>query len=279
MSDAIAPTVQLPNGALMPRLGLGTWPMDDAQAEVSVAEAISAGYRLVDTAENYRNETGVGRGLKASGVDRSELFVTSKFNKEWHATDLVAEAFQRSADRLGVDYIDLLLVHWPNPALDRYVDAWRGLIELRESGAVRAIGTSNFKPAHLQRVIDATGVTPEVNQIQLSPALGRAEERAFHSGLGIVTQSWGPLGGNGAAVLDAPVLAGLARKYERTPGQIALRWHMELGLAAVPKSTDPRRMRENIDIFDFALDKDDVAAITAMDQGQATAADSDRFGH
>jgi 2,5-diketo-D-gluconate reductase A len=263
----------------MPRLGLGTSPMDDRAAEMAVAAAIELGYRLVDTAENYGNERGVGRGLKASGVPREELFVTTKFNKRWHGVELAAEACQRSADRLGLQYIDLLLIHWPNPQQDRYVQAWQGLARLLEDGRLRAIGTSNFKPAHLQRVIDETGVVPDVNQVQLSPTVTRESARAYHARHGIVTQSWSPIGGQSNDVLREPVVVEVAKRHGRTPAQVVLRWHMDLGLAAIPKSSDPVRLRQNLDVFDFSLSTDDVAAISALDQGDAAGADSDAFGH
>jgi 2,5-diketo-D-gluconate reductase A len=279
MNSTTAPTIPLPHGAEIPRLGLGTWPMDDGEAESAIAVAIESGYRLIDTAENYGNERGVGRGLKASGVPREELFVTTKFNKRWHGVDLAAEAFERSADRLGVDYLDLLLIHWPNPQQDRYVEAWQGLARLLERGRVRAIGTSNFKPSHLERIITETGVTPDVNQVQLSPEVTRESTRAFHAQHGIVTESWSPIGGQGTGVLREPVVLELAERYGRTPAQMVLRWHIELGLVAIPKSSNPQRLRENLDIFDFALSPDDIAAISALDQGDAAGADSDTFGH
>lgn len=279
MTIKTAPTVTLRNGAEMPRLGLGTWPMDDATAETTVATAIELGYRLVDTAENYRNEVGVGRGLKASGVPREELFVTTKFNKRWHGVDLVAEAYERSLDRLGLDYIDLLLVHWPNPDQDRYVEAVRGLARLLEAGRLRAIGTSNFKPAHLERVIAETGIVPDVNQIQLSPTVTRESARAYHAEHGIVTQSWSPIGGQSNDVLREPVVVEVAERHGRTPAQVVLRWHMELGLTTVPKSENPERLRQNLDIFDFSLSAEEVAAISALDRGDAAGADSDAFGH
>jgi 2,5-diketo-D-gluconate reductase A len=278
MTDT-APTIPLLHGATIPQLGFGTSPMDDATAERAVATAIEAGYRLVDTAENYANERGVGRGLRASGVPREELFVTTKFNKRWHGVELAAEAFQRSADRLGLDYIDLLLIHWPNPRQDRYVQAWQGLANLLEQGRVRAIGVSNFKPSHLERIIAETGVVPDVNQIQLSPSVTRADARAYHAERGIVTESWSPLGGGGADELRHPVVIELAERYGRTPAQIVLRWHIELGLVAIPKSATPERIRQNIEIFDFSLTPADVAAISALDQGEAAAVDSDSFGH
>ncbi|MGN9908715.1 aldo/keto reductase [Phytohabitans sp. LJ34] len=279
MTSTTAPTVTLPHGAEMPRLGLGTWPMDDAAAETTVAAAIELGYRLVDTAENYGNERGVGRGLKASGVPREELFVTTKFNKRWHGVELAAEAFERGADRLGLEYIDLLLIHWPNPQQDRYVEAFQGLVRLLEAGRLRAIGTSNFKPAHLDRVIAETGVVPDVNQIQLSPTVTRESARAYHTQHGIVTQSWSPIGGSSNDVLREPVVVDVAERHGRTPAQVVLRWHMELGLTTIPKSSDPERLAQNLDIFDFTLSTDEVAAISALDQGDAAGADSDAFGH
>lgn len=274
-----APTVALSGGATMPRLGLGTWPMDDDESERMVAEAVEAGYRLFDTAENYRNERGVGRGVKASGAAREDLFVTTKFNKRWHGVAEAAEACERSLDLMGLDYLDLLLIHWPNPDQDRYVDAWKGMIRLREQGRVKAIGTSNFKPSHLDRLIAETGVAPEVNQIQLSPLTTRDEARAYHAEHGIVTESWSPLGGDGVEALREPVVAELAERYGRTPGQVVLRWHMELGLVTVPKSSNPERLRGNLDVFDFSMADEDVASLSALDRGEAAAADSDKFGH
>jgi len=274
-----APTVELAHGAAMPQLGLGTWPMDDAEAERVVAEAIELGYRLVDTAENYRNERGVGLGLKASGVAREDLFVTTKFNKEWHGVDLAAEACERGLDRLGLDYLDLLLIHWPNPQHGKYIEAWEGLVGLLESGRVKAIGTSNFKPTHLDRIIEATGVIPDVNQIQLSPLTTRLEARAYHKERGIVTQSWSPIGGQGGEVRNEPKVLQLAEKYGKTPVQVVLRWHLDSGLTVVPKSSDPERLAQNLDVFDFELEPDDVMSLAALDQGEAAAADSDEFGH
>ncbi|WP_213450627.1 aldo/keto reductase [Rhizomonospora bruguierae] len=276
---ATAPTVPLPHGAALPMLGLGTWPMDDAEAERVVADAIGAGYRLIDTAENYGNERGVGRGLRAAGIPREQVFVTTKFNRRWHGVDLVREAFERGLDRLGLDYVDLLLIHWPNPDQDRYVEAWQGLARLLAAGRLRAIGTSNFKPAHLERIIDATGVLPDVNQVQLSPLVTRESTREFHARHGIVTQSWSPIGGQKTDVLREPVVTELARRYGRTPAQIVLRWHVQLGLVAIPKSSDPQRLRQNLAIFDFALADEDAAALTALDRGDAAGADSDAFGH
>jgi 2,5-diketo-D-gluconate reductase A len=275
----LAPTVQLLHGAAMPRLGLGTAGPGDAQIERAVVDAIDVGYRSFDTAENYRNEGGVGNGLRASGLPREELFVTTKLNKKWHGRDLVAQALDASLERLGLDYVDLYLIHWPNPQQDRYVEAWEGLVALLDAGRVRAIGTSNFKPAHLERIISATGVAPDLNQIELSPWHTRDASRAYDAEHGIVTESWSPLGGGGADVLKEPRVVELAETYGRSPAQVVLRWHMELGLVTVPKASHPDRMRQNLDIFDFTLSAEDVAALSALDQGEAAATDSDRVGH
>jgi 2,5-diketo-D-gluconate reductase A len=273
------PTLPLNHGAQIPQIGLGTSPMEDDEAERVVADALAAGYRLVDTAENYGNEAGVGAGIRASGVPREELFVTTKFNKRWHGRDLAAEAYEGSVDRLGLDYLDLLLIHWPNPAQDQYVQAWDGLVRLLETGRVRAIGTSNFKPAHLDRIITETGVVPDVNQIQLNPLVSRVDARVWHAASGIVTESWSPLGGSGADVLSEPVVRRIAADTGRTPAQVVLRWHVQLGLVAVPKSADPQRLRQNLDVFDFELTGDQVAELSALDRGESAAVDSDTFGH
>lgn len=270
--------VELINGARMPRLGLGTWPMDDAVAETAVRQALEAGYRLIDTAENYGNEIGVGRGIVASSIPREDVFVTTKFNREWHSIEGARRAFEAGAERLGLDYIDMLLIHWPNPRQDRYVDAFAGLAELLREGRLRAVGTSNFTPAHLKRVMSETGLVPDVNQIQLHPRITRPEERAFHDEHGIVTESWSPLGRAGD-LLDEPVVTEAAKRHDRTPGQIVLRWHMELGLATVPKSADPERMKKNIDVFDFSLDADEVAGISALDRGGNPEPNPEVFGH
>ncbi|MEV6349101.1 aldo/keto reductase [Actinoplanes sp. NPDC051851] len=272
-------TVRLVHGAEMPRIGAGTWPLKDADAERVVADALTAGYRLIDTAQAYGNERGVGLGLKAGGVPREDVFVTTKFNKEWHGRELAAEAVAKSLDTLGLDYLDLVLIHWPNPGHDRYVEAWEGLARLLEAGTVKAIGTSNFKPTHLKRIIDATGVVPDVNQIQLSPASTRREARAFHAGHGIVTESWSPIGGQGVKILDEPLIGEIAAAAGRTPAQVILRWHLQLGLVPIPKSADPRRLRENLDVFGFALTEAQMTALTGLDQGESAVVDSDSFGH
>ncbi len=274
----LAPTLALRHGAQIPRLGLGTWPMGDREAERVVAEAIGLGYRLIDTAHAYGNESGVGRGMRASGVSRDELFLTTKLNAQWHGRREARDAFEMSAARLGVDHIDLFLIHWPNPWLDRYAEAFQGLVDLMEAGLVRAVGLSNFKPTHIQRVIDATGVVPDVNQIELNPRVTREGPRAYHAEHGIVTESWSPIG-KGGDLLAEPTIATIATRHERTPAQVVLRWHIELGLIPIPKSSNPERLAQNLAVFDFSLTPDDVNAISALDQGESAADDSDSFGH
>ena len=270
------PAVTLSHGAVMPRLGLGTSPMNNADAERAVSVALELGYRLVDTAENYRNEVGVGRALR--GVPRDEVFLTSKFNKRWHSVEGPRVAFEASAEKLGVEYLDLLLIHWPNPQQDRYVDAWRGLIALREAGLVRAIGTSNFKPAHLQRLIDETGEAPEVNQVQLSPVWAKAAEREFHAAHGIVTEAWSPLG-KGTELLSHPTVQDVAKAHGRSPGQVILRWETQQGVVPIPKSSDRGRLEDNLAVFDFDLTDAELATLSALDDTAKSAADSDRAGH
>jgi 2,5-diketo-D-gluconate reductase A len=274
----ITPTLKLTHGAQMSQIGLGTWPMSDDEAESAVVAGVEAGYRLFDTAYAYGNEEGVGRGLRACGLPREELFVTTKLNGQWHGYLEAQQAWADSARRLGVDYIDLFLIHWPLPSQDRYVEAFRGLGRLLEDGKVRAIGGSNFKPAHLQRVIEETGLVPDVNQIELNPHTIREGSRAYHADNAIVTQSWAPIG-HGRELLREPAIVEIARAHERTPAQIVLRWHIELGCAVIPKTSRPERMAENIAIFDFTLGADELAAISALDRGEGHADDSDVFGH
>jgi 2,5-diketo-D-gluconate reductase A len=279
VTTTLAPTLTLLHGASIPALGLGTWPLRGAEAAAAVRTAIEAGYRLVDTAENYRNEDGVGQGIRDSGIDRSEMFITTKFNREWHSVDGVRAAFEASRRRLGVDYIDMLMIHWPNPDQGRFPDAVRGLAALLADGAIKAIGVSNFKPTHLRRVIEETGVTPDVNQIQLSPYSTRDTSRAFDNEHGIVTESWSPIGATDAGLRTDPLVVGIGEKYGRSATQVVLRWHIQLGLVAIPKSANPERIAENIAIFDFELTPEEMAAISALDQGEDDIADSDVSGH
>ena len=272
------PTIHLAHGAAMPRLGLGTWPLVGDEARAAVLHALSVGYRLIDTSEQYANEEAVGAALRAGGIPREEVFITSKFNARWHGFDLVREACEASLQRLGVDYLDLYLVHWPNPWLDRYVDAWKGLIALREAGAVRAIGTSNFLPAHIDRLLAETGVAPEVNQIELDPTLPQAERRAYHQRHGIVTEAWSPLGRGGELLRD-PVVRELASRHGKSPAQIVLRWHVEHEVVPAPRSSNPERITENLDVFDFQLASDELESMRVLDRGRAPERDPESHGH
>lgn len=271
------PSVTLANGVRMPAIGLGTWPMDDAEATAKVAQAIRLGWRHIDTAENYRNETGVGQAVRASGVARGDLFVTSKFNREWHSIKGARAACEASLKRLGFDYIDLFLVHWPNPDQDKYVEAFQGLVELLKAGMVRAIGTSNFKPAHLKKLFDA-GLVPHVNQIQLDPYHRRDDLVAMHTAKGIVTTTWSPLGRAGP-MLEDPAIADIARAHGRTPSQIVLRWHVEHGYVPLPKSSDATRQAQNLSVFDFELTPSERKTLDALDRPDPEMFDADSFGH
>jgi 2,5-diketo-D-gluconate reductase A len=271
-------TLALLGGGSLPTIGLGTWPMHDAEAERTVATALGLGYRLVDTAFAYGNETGVGRGVKASGVPREDVFITTKFNKEWHSVEGVAETTHDSLRRLGVDYLDLLLIHWPNPSLDRYVEAWEGLVAIRETGLVRHIGVSNFLPGHIDRNVAATGVVPELDQLQINPRWTQPEARAYNAEHGIVTQSWRPLG-LGGELLALPLVLEMADRYAVPPGQLVLAWHVALGLSATPKSSDPTRLAQNLAAADLVLTAEDVAALSALDGTEPDVTSPETFGH
>ncbi len=272
------PSIALNSGIRIPQLGLGTWPLDDTQVEKTIVEAAGLGYRHIDTAAKYGNEVGVGRGVAASGVPREEFFVTTKLDGPYQGDDRAVAGLDAALGRLGLDYVDLLLIHWPLPARDQYVSTWETFVRLREAGKARAIGVSNFKPAHIDRLIAETGVTPAVNQIQLSPAIQRREQRAYDSDHGIVTESWSPLGAGGD-LLRSPVITDLAARYGRTPGQIVVRWHVQNGLVVIPKSSDPQRLAQNLDVFGFELDEDAMASLDSLDEGPEAGVDSDRTGH
>ncbi|MFJ6313531.1 aldo/keto reductase [Pseudarthrobacter oxydans] len=266
--------LKLLHGHAIPRLGLGTWPMLEDECETAVRFALQSGYRLVDTAFQYRNEEAVGRGIRTAGVPRSELFISSKFNKESHSIDGVQRAYDESLRKLGLDHLDMFMCHWPVPALGRYVDAWKGLVKLLEEGRVKAIGVSNFKPAHLKEIIDATGVVPDVNQIQLSPDLARTEPRAVHRLLGIVTEAWSPIGRSSGLRAD-PLIGHIAQRLNKSPAQVLLRWHVQQDIVPIPQASDQLWLKENLSVFDFSLSADEMAAIRRLDRGEAAARDSD----
>ncbi|MFD9396272.1 aldo/keto reductase [Streptomyces sp. NPDC060000] len=260
MSDI--PEHTLNDGTRLPAVGLGTWPMDDAEAERAVAEALGLGYRLVDTATNYRNESGVGRGVARGGVPREEIVVTTKLPGRHHGYEETLASFEESRRRLGLEYVDLYLIHWPLPRVDRFVDSWRAMIKLREDGLVRSIGVSNFTAGHIERLEKETGVLPSVNQIELHPLFPQDGLRAFHEAKGVRTESWSPLG-RGSALLEDPAVVSVAESLGVTPGQVVLRWHLQLGAVPIPKSSSPERQRANLDVFGFELGPAQLAAIAA----------------
>jgi 2,5-diketo-D-gluconate reductase A len=276
---AAAPTLTLRTGVRIPQVGLGTSPLTDEEVEEAVLAAAELGYRHVDTAVRYDNELGVGRGVRGSGVPREDWFVTTKLDGPFQGDDRAVQGVEDALRRLGLDYVDLALIHWPLPWRDQYVSTWETFLRLREAGKARAIGVSNFKPAHLARLIAETGEAPAINQIQLSPAIPRVEQRRYHDEHGILTESYSPLGGAARDLLAEPLLGRLADKYGRTPGQIVLRWHVQNGLVAIPKSRDPQRLAQNLNVFDFALDADDLAAMANLDEGPGAGNDSDSEGH
>ncbi|MEU3606669.1 aldo/keto reductase [Streptomyces sp. NPDC035033] len=251
----------------MPQLGFGVWQVPDDEAAQAVATALEAGYRSIDTAAVYENERGTGQAVAASGIPREELFVTTKLWNSEQGHDSTLRAFDASLERLGLDYVDLYLIHWPVPEKDAYVDTYRAFEKILSEGRAKAIGVSNFLPEHLERLTAETSVVPAVNQIELHPQLAQAESRAFHARLGIATEAWSPLG-QGRGLLDVPALVAVARKHGRTPAQVVLRWHLQLGNVVIPKSVTPARIRENIEVFDFELDAEDMAAIAALDEGR-----------
>ena len=258
-------TLTCNNGTTIPQLGFGVFRVPPDEVVPPVLDALAAGYRLIDTATLYGNEEGVGRAVRESGVPRDEVFLTTKVWNSEHGFDSTLRAFDESIGLLGVDVLDLYLVHWPVPMRDRYVDTWRALERLYADGRVRAIGVSNFTAAHLTRLLDETDVVPAVNQVELHPGFAQDELRAFHERHGILTEAWGPLG-RGQGLLDLPVVVDVAKAVDRTPAQVVLRWHVQLGNIVIPKSVHTDRIRENAQIFDFTLDDDQMAVLSSLDE-------------
>lgn len=264
------PTLTLNDGHTIPQLGFGVFKVDPAETERIVLDALDAGYRHIDTAAIYGNEEGVGRAIAASGIPRDELFVTTKLWNDRQGGDEPLAAIDESLDRLGLDHVDLYLVHWPAPKNGDYVNAWEKLVAIRETGKTRSIGVSNHLPAHLTEIVQATGVTPAVDQIELHPAYQQRETVAFAGGHGILIEAWGPLGQGKYDLFGTPAVAAVAAAHGKTPAQTVLRWHLQKGNIVFPKSNSPARVRENLDVFDFELTPAEIAAIDALDPGDGS---------
>lgn len=259
------PTVTLNNGIEMPRLGFGVFQVPDDETRAAVSTALEAGYRSIDTAAVYGNERGTGQALADSGIARDELFVTTKLWNSEQGYDSTLAAFDASLEKLGLDHVDLYLIHWPTPAKDTYLDTWRAFEEIYASGRARAIGVSNFLPEHLERVVAAGGTVPAVNQVELHPALQQRDVQAANAAHGVVTEAWSPLA-QGGALLSEEAITTIADRLGRTPAQVVLRWHLQQGRVVIPKSVTPSRIAENIALFDFELTGDDLAAIDGLER-------------
>jgi 2,5-diketo-D-gluconate reductase A len=272
------PSHALNDGTSIPAIGFGTYPLDGQEGVEAISSAIRAGYRLVDTAVNYGNEEEVGEAIRRSGVPREELVVTSKLPGRHHGYDEALKSIQDFLARLGLDRLDLHLIHWPNPSVGRYREAWRALVTARDDGLVRSPGVSNFTEAQLEEVVADTGVTPVVNQVELHPAFPQEQLRAVHDRLGIRTESWSPLGERDA-LLALPAVTGPAQRLGVTGGQVVLRWHVQLGAVPLPKSATPQRQRQNLDVFGFELDDAEMAALTALARPDGRLFDGDPETH
>ncbi|WP_122817513.1 aldo/keto reductase [Nocardioides pantholopis] len=257
------PTRTLNDGSTLPAVGLGTYGLTGEEGVAAITSALEAGYRLLDTAVNYENESEVGEAIRRSGLPREQVQVTSKLPGRDHAYDDAVASVHGSLERLGLEYLDLHLIHWPNPSKDRYAEAWRALVDLQKQGLVRSVGVSNFTEAHLTRIIEESGVTPAVNQIELHPYFPQEQMRAVNARLGILTEAWSPLGKRQAPFTEPPV-ADAAAAHGVSPGQVILRWQLQLGTLPIPKSATPARQRENLDVFGFELTDAEMAAITAL---------------
>ncbi len=269
------PRIPLPPGEQIPQLGFGVFQVPPRETEVAVAQALSAGYRHLDTAAAYRNEGAVGEAVHASGIDRSEIFITTKCWNDDQSYERAKRACKASLERLELSHLDLYLIHWPVPAHDLYVETWEAFIELQSEGLVRSIGVSNFQPAHLERVIAETGVKPAINQVELHPYFQQAGLRREHERLGILTEAWSPLG-QGLELQD-PVIVQIAQKHGKTAAQTIIRWHLQLGNVVIPKSVTPSRIQENFEVFGFELSEAEMDAIAALDAGKRIGPDPDTF--
>ncbi|WP_395242455.1 aldo/keto reductase [Agromyces sp. MMS24-K17] len=277
MTDSPVPRIQLNDGHSIPQLGFGVFKVDPGETERIVLDALEVGYRHLDTARIYGNEEGVGRAIAASGIPREELFITTKLWNDDQGTASVPAAFERSLDRLGLEYLDLYLIHWPTPARDRYVETWRAFEHLREGGRVRSIGVSNFLAHHLERLVDETDVVPAIDQIELHPYHQQPDTTAFAEEHGIVVEAWGPLGQGKYPLFELPEVVAAAEAHGKTPAQVVIRWHLQRGHVLFPKSNRRERMAENFDVFDFTLDDAEVEAITALEREGRVSAHPDEF--
>lgn len=271
------PLVRLNNGVEIPQVGFGVFQIPPDETEKAVRTAFDAGYRHIDTAQMYGNEEQVGRAIAGSGLDRDAVFVTTKLDNDRHGRASAATALDESLQRLGLDHVDLFLIHWPRPQEDRYVETWQGFEELAAAGKARAIGVSNFTTENLDRLAKETGTVPAVNQVEVHPDFAQVPLRAYHGRHGIATEAWSPIG-QGGDLLEDERLARIAEKHGRSPAQVVLRWHLQEGNIVFPKSVTPSRIAENIALFDFALDADDVTRIENMDAGNRMGPDPDDFG-
>lgn len=268
--------IQLNDGNKIPQIGLGVWQATPEQTAIAVREALQVGYRHIDTASIYRNESGVGVGFRESGLPRQEVFITTKIWNDDQGDTLTRDALSKSLERMKLDYIDLLLIHWPVPHHGLFIETWQTMIDLQKTGLIRSIGVSNFTESNLKQIIDETGVTPVLNQIELHPYLQQSAMQQVHSRLGIKTEAWSPLAQN-QAISDAAIVQ-IARKHNKTPAQIIIRWHLENNTIVIPKSVTPSRIKENIDVFNFQLDIEDKAAIAKLDKNQRLGPDPLTFG-
>jgi len=269
------PPISLRGDVDIPQLGFGVFQVPPGDTAQVVTRAFETGYRHIDTASAYANEAGVGEALRAADLPREEVFITTKCFNDDHGYDEATKALSTSLARLGLDFVDLYLIHWPVPSRDRYVDTWKAFVELRAQGLIRAIGVSNFQAPHLERVIEATGVVPAVNQVELHPRLQQPELRREHHELGIVTEAWSPLAQG--EVLEDPVIARIAEAHGKTPGQAVIRWHLQIGNVVIPKSVTPERIEQNFDVFDFELSEEEMDAIEQLDAGERIGPDPDTF--
>jgi 2,5-diketo-D-gluconate reductase A len=270
------PNLRLNNGVEIPQLGFGVFQVPPDEVIDPVRVAIESGYRLIDTAAAYQNEEGVGKAIADSGVARGDLFITTKLWNADQGYDEALRAFDTSLGKLGLDTVDLYLIHWPLPKRDRYVDTWKALEKIYADGRARAVGVSNFTERHLNRLLGETGVVPAINQVELHPKLPQEELRAFHAAHGITTEAWSPIG-QGQGLLEDPTLAAIADSTGKSPAQVVLRWHLQLGNVAIPKSVTPDRIRQNIEVFDFELSEGDMGAITALAAGERVGPDPETF--